>query len=242
MADFVVLPHPRDRILVRRGYERYAREMGLAGQEISAVATVDGGRARHPVIELDTGEWVVARRYLRGGALRRLNRTRYFRPHRALLELRITTRAAAYEVRVPQVIAAVERPSRIGYTATLFTGYLPDTEELATRLFRAGDAERAETLHATGVQIAKMHEAGIAHPDLNLRNFLVSKDDGGKVWIIDFDRAVLDRGSVSPRRRARDLLRLGRSIRKIGAPVGRAGAQALRDGYGPRWPGLPLLE
>ncbi|CAN5636486.1 hypothetical protein BH23GEM6_BH23GEM6_14250 [soil metagenome] len=236
MAEFVVLSLPRHRILVRRGYEVHARKMGLTGEEIPAVATVGGGRANHPVIELEGGERIVARRYMRGGALRHLNRERYFVPNRAIEELRITAHAAASGVRVPLTIAAVEKQTVLGYTATLFTRFVPNTRELASWLTYANEIERNRALTAAGEQIARMHAAGIAHPDLNLRNFLVSEADADRVWIIDFDRAVLSRASVGSRRRGRDLHRLGRSIRKIGAPVGLSGAEALRDGYGPKWP------
>jgi 3-deoxy-D-manno-octulosonic acid kinase len=236
MADFLVIPHPRHRILVRRGYETRARKMGLMGEKVSATATVSGGRADHPVIDLDGGEQVVARRYMRGGLLRHLNRARYFLPNRAIEELRITASAGASGVRVPLVIAAMEKRGILGYTATLLTRFLPDTQELASWLPEADEAERVRAMKAAGEQIAKMHTAGIAHPDLNLRNFLVSNGDAGKVWIIDFDRAVLVSGSVGERRRARDLRRLGRSIRKIGVRIGPSGVAALRDGYGPEWP------
>jgi tRNA A-37 threonylcarbamoyl transferase component Bud32 len=67
-----------------------------------------------------------------------------------------------------------------------------------------------------------MHEYGVYHADLNARNILVGRDG---VYVIDFDNA---RVSTAPARRsasaavpvagARNLLRLRRSIDKLGLP------------------------
>jgi 3-deoxy-D-manno-octulosonic acid kinase len=237
LAEYAVHPHPRERILLHRDYANRARELGLAGPGARAVGQVMGGREAHPIMELPGGERVVSRRYRRGGAVRHLNRARYFLGHRALQELRATARARAGGVRAPLVIAAVERPQRLGYTATLLTRLVPHAQELASWLAHAEKDDREGVLAAAGAQIAAMHEAGVAHPDLNLRNFLVSGSGGtGEICIIDFDRAVVLERGVTSGRRARDLLRLGRSIRKLRAPIDGPAHEALRAGYGPAWP------
>ncbi|CAN5636609.1 3-deoxy-D-manno-octulosonic acid kinase [soil metagenome] len=237
LADYAAHPHPRERILLHRDYASRARELGLAGSGARAVGEVLGGREAHPILELQGGERVVSRRYRRGGAVRHLNRARYFAGHRALQELRATARARAGGVRAPLVIAAVERPERIGYTAALLTRLVPDAQELDSWLRGAEPEDREAVLGAVGAQIAAMHEAGVAHLDLNLRNFLVSGSGGTtEAWIIDFDRALALDASVPSWRRARDLLRLGRSIRKLNAPIEGSGLEALRAGYGSAWP------
>jgi 3-deoxy-D-manno-octulosonic acid kinase len=236
LAEYIVHPHPRERILLHRDYATRARELGLAGPAAQAVGQVLGGREAHPILELPGGERVVSRRYRRGGAARHLNRARYFLGHRALQELRATARARAGGVRAPLVIAAVERPERVGYSAALLTRLLPEAQELASWLADAEPDDRMGVLAAAGAQIAAMHEAGVAHPDLNLRNFLVSRGETTHVWIIDFDRALTLDAGVPPSRRARDLLRLGRSIRKLRAPIDGPAHEALLAGYGPAWP------
>jgi 3-deoxy-D-manno-octulosonic acid kinase len=242
LADYAVHPRPGERILLHRAYADRARDLGLAGSDARAIGEVLGGREAHPILELPGGERVVSRRYRRGGAVRHLNRARYFAGHRALRELRATARARAGGVRAPLVIAAVERPQRIGYTAALLTRLVPDAQELASWLEAAAPEGRAGVLGAVGAQIAAMHEAGVAHPDLNLRNFLVSGSSvAPEVWIIDFDRAQALDVRVPSWRRARDLLRLGRSIRKLRAPIGESGQEALRAGYGSDWPLRSLL-
>jgi tRNA A-37 threonylcarbamoyl transferase component Bud32 len=61
-----------------------------------------------------------------------------------------------------------------------------------------------------------MHNAGIAHADLNLTNILVRADgDSPMVLLIDFDRARVFSASLSSRERERNLRRLRRSLNKL---------------------------
>lgn len=236
LADFSAVEAGPIRSLVRRGYEAEAallRGEGAGGEE-----RVAGGRADHPVVTLSGGERAVVRMYRRGGAMRHLNGARYFLGHRALEELRATERARAAGVRAPVVLAAAERRGRVGYTASLATRWIEGATELSGWLGGRGEGEARAALREAGAQIGRLHDAGVGHPDLNLRNLLVSAGPGGEpvVHLIDLDRARLYPGGVPGARRARDLLRLARSARKLRAPVDGRGWEALREGYGAAWP------
>lgn len=240
LTEFVAREEGAARMLVRRGWEGEAEHLGLRGDPLSA-ESVAGGRARHPVVPLADGGRAVVRRYRRGGAVRHLNRATYFGGHRAFDELRATERARGGGARVPEVLAATERRAGIGYAAWLATRLIPGATESAAWLRGAGEEARLAFFAEAGRQIARVHAAGVAHPDLNLRNLLVagngdspgeasaaggagSADDGRGpvVWVIDFDRARLFDGPVPPERRAADLARLGRSATKLGLPLGEA--------------------
>jgi 3-deoxy-D-manno-octulosonic acid kinase len=80
-----------------------------------------------------------------------------------------------------------------------------------------------------------MHDAGISHPDLNLRNLLIV-DPSAEVVVIDFDRARVFDGSAPASARARNLRRLARSARKLGITFDDLAWAALRSGYGGGWP------
>lgn len=246
LTDFTAREEGAARMLVRRALEGEAERLGLLGDPASADA-VAGGRARHPVVVLVDGGRAVVRRYHRGGAVRHLNRATYFGGHRAFDELRATERARGGGVRVPEVLAAVERRAGIGYSAWLATRLVPGAVESAAWLASAGGEERRAFFAEAGRQLARMHAAGVAHPDLNLRNLLVvgattpsseassangagttGGEGGVVVWVIDFDRARLFDGPVPPERRAADLARLGRSATKLGLPVGDADWAVLR--------------
>ena len=61
-----------------------------------------------------------------------------------------------------------------------------------------------------------MHEIGVEHADLNLRNILVVHETPvPEVYIIDFDKARLYPGQVPAARARRNLGRLLRSVNKL---------------------------
>ena len=63
-----------------------------------------------------------------------------------------------------------------------------------------------------GECIRQMHDRGVCHADLQLKNILVA--DAG-IFLLDFDRAQVH-DNISPLARARNLLRLRRSFEKLG--------------------------
>lgn len=237
LAGYVLLAEDGARMLVRRGYEASAARLGLHGTP-PADGWAGGGREPHPVVTLPEGERAVVRTFRRGGAVRHLNRGRYFLGHRAFAELRAAEAALRGGVRTPLPLAATERRSRPGYTAHFATLWVPGALDLAAWLPEAASDRRLGVLREAGRQLGRMHAAGVAHPDLNLRNLLVREPGSGpaEVYLLDFDRARVLAAPVAERRRTADLLRLARSARKLGAAVGAEGWAALREGYGAGWP------
>ncbi len=214
------------RLLVRRGYEGMAGVL-VDAWEGRAEEWIEGGRAPHPVVALPDGGKAVVRRYRRGGMVRHLNRDRYFGGDRAAHELRATERARSGGVHAPEVIAAGRIGAFPGYRAMIATRLIPGVQDAATALLAGRDTN--EVLFEAGQQIGRMHAAGVAHPDLNLRNLLVGKL--GELWVIDFDRAQLFEGVVPRARRRRDLARLVRSYVKLGLPVNPVRLGGLEVGY-----------
>lgn len=239
LREFAAVEEGGRRILARRGFEEWAASITVESCEAGAERTIGGGRAEHPVVPLADGGSAVLRRYRRGGLMRHLNRDRYFLGHRAFEEVRATMRAGRAGVSVPQVLAAAEWRRGVGYGALLATRWLSDTVGLDRWMAERRGAASLPALRAAGKQIARLHAGGIAHPDLNLRNLLVSvapEQPDPTLYLIDFDRARLMRRSVPPRRRARELERLARSARKLGLPLSDEAWSALREGYGGDWP------
>ena len=108
---------------------------------------------------------------------------------------------------------------------------LPSEEQTQTpaglvELTRAPLPSEEETLRECGALIRQMHEIGVFHSDLQVRNILVGADGP---LLIDFDKARLHH-SLGPWRRARNLLRFRRSFRKCG--LSEVLFQQLCEGYG----------
>lgn len=243
LAGFVPMLDGRTRLLVRRGWEDAAEHLADP-DHVSVDEELAGGRVPCRVTTLPGGARIVIRRYRRGGLVRWVNRTHYFGGNRAFDELRATERARAGGVRAPIVVAAIERPGRVaGYRAWLATELVPHAHDLAAWLHHSGadEVRRRAVLAEAGRQMGLMHAAGVAHPDVNLRNLLVAGDLGAEVYLIDFDRADVGVSAVQRGRRERDLRRLARSARKLGVIVAPEEWAAFRDGYGDAWPeGLDL--
>jgi 3-deoxy-D-manno-octulosonic acid kinase len=176
-----------------------------------------GGRGSVAVIETAAGA-LVRRDYLRGGLPRHLSRdaylwtgatrTRAFREFRLLLDLH------AAGLPVPEPVAARYRRRGLVYRAALLMRLIPDARTLGQVL--AAGADPQATLGPALAAVAQLHAAGVWHADLNADNLLV--DAGGKVWLIDFDRAQAGI-TAAPRLRG-NLDRLLRSLRKrMPAPV-----------------------
>ncbi len=233
LGDFVTMDIEGARVLVRDGYQAHAEF--LAGLRVpDGARRSKGGRAPHPIVPLGgTGTHALVRRYHRGGLLRHINRDRYFAGHRAFAELAATERARRAGVSIPLVLAAAEHPATIGYRAVLATLWIPSAAELPDWLARE-HVERRTVFERIGEQIRRMHEAGIAHPDLNLRNILVTEDGG--IVLLDFDRAVSYEGPAPTPARRRNLLRMARSARKLGIDLSNDDWSAIAAGYGTGWP------
>jgi glycosyltransferase 2 family protein len=104
--------------------------------------------------------------------------------------------AAAAGVRVPRVLLA----GRYGGGSGLLVQRLVPGRSLEER----DPAEVSDaTLAATWEQVARLHQAGIAHGDLGRDSVVV--DDDGQPWLVDFDHAG---AAASERARQADLVEL----------------------------------
>lgn len=173
------------------------------------------GRGRTPSVSLSGGSSLVLRRYRHGGLLGRLTGSLYLGPARALAELRVTAGAEQRGAPVPHVLCLVLWPI-LGplWSAIIGTREERNAADLLTSLREAETpAQRNRLSRQAGDAVGRLHDAGVEHPDLQLRNVIVTRDS--RVVIIDLDGAVFHRqGLLSVRKRAANLGRLARSAVK----------------------------
>lgn len=157
------------------------------------------------------------RRYRHGGLLGRVTGSLYLGPARALSELQVTARAEQLGAPVPHVMCLVLWPI-LGplWSAVIGTREETQATDLLTALREAPTpAERMQLSRRAGDAVGRLHDAGVEHPDLQLRNVIVTPDS--RVVIIDLDGAVFHRlGRLSTAKRAANLGRLVRSAVKNG--------------------------
>jgi 3-deoxy-D-manno-octulosonic acid kinase len=185
-----------------------------------------GGRQSAWFVQGDFGHGVL-RHYRRGGLAARLSRRHYIwlgeSRTRSFMEFRLLESLGAQGLAVPPPLAAAYWRSGLSYECAILVERLPDVRPLALMLDDAG----VPLVSAVAAALARMHEAGVWHADLNAYNILV--DARGHAWIIDFDRGR-QRG-VSARARANNMRRLRRSLEKVGGARGLALHDRLEAAY-----------
>jgi 3-deoxy-D-manno-octulosonic acid kinase len=156
------------------------------------------------------------------------------RPLRPLQELALTAEVRRRGVDAAEVLAA-RVDGRLVYRGVLVTAEVPGAVPLIEALRAAPDADGRRTLaERAGGAVARLHDAGVWHADLNMNNVLVPADAPGALVFVDFDRARLSAGPLTAAARRQNLRRLRRSLEKLdphGALGGAVESGAFREAY-----------
>ena len=183
------------------------------------ITPLSWGRGHVWRVHTDIQATVIIRFYRRGGFVRHFLSDIYWdRPPRPLAELVATETARQRGVPTIEVLGAYVRWMNSGlYRGLLISREAEGFHNLWEWLqMRSIGPTRSATLTAVARAIATMHEAGIAHADLNLTNILIqSSNTSPQVLLLDFDRAQVLSDPVPRPQRERTLRRLQRSFRKL---------------------------
>ena len=179
---------------------------------LGALDEMPGGRGTVAFVRTPAGERWVLRHYRRGGLMARIVADRYFYAGadgtRSFREFRLLRQLRAWDLPVPQAVAARYERTGLGYRADLITVELPVRRTVAQALQQAPIAP--DDWRAVGRCIGRLHAHGVQHADLNAHNLLLG--EAGEVYVLDFDRGrVRARG---PWEQA-VLARLQRSLQKV---------------------------
>lgn len=168
-------------------------------------------------------ERMVIRHYEHGGIFRALTRDLFLVGSRPFQELIITEMARKAGLPTMEVLAGIK--SRVFgpfYKGDLVSKEIPHSLDLIQYFTRWGKGrvqkrldEKRKLIHQAGRLVRKMHEVGIYHSDLHLKNFIVEMGERGigSLYIIDFDRSKIIHPLKSNKWFA-NLLRLDRSVEK----------------------------
>jgi tRNA A-37 threonylcarbamoyl transferase component Bud32 len=177
------------------------------------------GRKSHTILNLSEGARAVVRHYTHGGILRKITGDRFAGSERFLDEIRASEHLRTVGVNTPEVLGLLVQAGKLGFRrGALVTRMIEGGHDLldylksdAGRRQVADPSVKRTVIRAAAGQVRKMHDAGVFHADLHVKNLLLSPD--GRVWILDLDRArIMEKLSSS--RRLSNLIRLGRSIEK----------------------------
>jgi tRNA A-37 threonylcarbamoyl transferase component Bud32 len=208
-----------EEILISKGSEARLRHQGLldpAGlwKRASQPSHLIG--RGEVLISKGPGGAVAIRRYRHGGLLRRLTGDLFFFGNRPFQELVVTEEARSAGVPTLKILAAIRQRDWGGwYRGYLITEYLPATLDLIHYLDRQpAGTKRHQVIEQAAEAARKIHQKGIYHADLHLKNFLVEEGKRIKVYLIDFDKSTVC-SRLSPSRRMKNLQRLDRSAEKL---------------------------
>jgi len=159
------------------------------------------------------GRDFVLRHYMRGGLITKISEDQYFwtglkfsRPWR---EWVLLEKMQEKGLPVPTPVAVKVERKGVFYKADIMMHRIPHSRTLMHILM----AEELSEGHwiAIGSVIRRFHENGVYHADLNANNILL--DEGGRCFLIDFDRGRFRKPRLSWQKE--NLLRLKRSLNKI---------------------------
>lgn len=148
----------------------------------------------------------------RGGLLRGVLPDAFASSHRAVAEAKALERLS--EKGLSPRCLALEISGGLLKRLRIAVEEVPGARDILA-LSCAGVEDAEPLARAAGEAVRGMHEAGVAHADLNAANLLARRDGGiWRTWIIDFDGAHVGDRPVSGGRRLAGILRLCRSIDK----------------------------
>ena len=208
-------------MLVRAGLESSVDiEQCLQSRQTTEMTSRLYGREPLRVLQLPNGESLLVRIYRHGGLLRAVTGRLFITwPPRPFRELSITEEARRRGIPTIEVWGAcVERVWGPVYRGCLLTRQLSGANDLwsvlNSELLRSLGPNQVFRAVATSVRM--LHQRGIYHRDLNLKNILVRPEpEAVKSYLIDFDKARLFSMSLPAKMAQRNLDRLLRSARKL---------------------------
>lgn len=176
----------------------------------NAITGSSTGREVAWFIQSQQDEWVL-RHYWRGGLMAKFSRDKYLftgiQMTRPMLELALLEDMYQVGLPVPKPIAAKIERDGLFYHGDILIEKILNTKDLLAVLTE--DSFTKEQWQQLGQVIARFHNFGIDHADLNIKNILF---DGKQFYLIDFDQGK----KRVPRRfwQQSNLSRLLRSFKK----------------------------
>jgi 3-deoxy-D-manno-octulosonic acid kinase len=190
------------------------------------------GRGSYPVARIKTSAGkeieVIIRAYRRGGLAGLVLPDMFTDARRPLEELALTEKGRVDGVALPEIIGLqMKWVAPFFYRARIAVKKIPDTitlnETLLSFAKEGGNhkelyAKKRSLIAALVKSVRQLHNAGINHRDLNIRNILIKRAGlDFTAYIIDLDKSACEPGpkGLGFDKRIDNLIRLNRSLSKM---------------------------
>ncbi|HEY9161872.1 MAG TPA: lipopolysaccharide kinase InaA family protein [Desulfomonilia bacterium] len=150
------------------------------------------------------GDDMIVRELVHGGLFGKVTGRLFLSKSRSVRELRISNYLIGNGIRTPEIPAVRFIRSGIFYSIDVISRLVPNSIDLLTWLEKFRAEQKGEVLrfaqnnwqdnlfttifHETGSLVRRMHDLGVWHADLHLKNILL--DEHMNPWIIDLDKAL----------------------------------------------------
>jgi len=140
------------------------------------------GRSVIRIIEPD----LVVRTLMHGGLFRHITGKNFLSPARTVRELKVSAYLSLHGIPTPEILAV--RIMKHGFFSRIevVSRLVPDSVDLLTWL-ESPRTDSGDLMEKAGRIIRRIHDLGIYHADLHIKNLLL--DAGKDLWVLDLDKA-----------------------------------------------------
>jgi len=181
------------------------------------------GRSTCRTLRMDSlgDESFIVREYWHGGMVGKVFKDLFCDGMRPVRELSVCEAASQGGIKTTEIIAIVKNKS-FGplYKFRLVTREITESIDLIELILNSGEnqffGQKKLIINNLVKAVHDMHNVGIYHADLHLKNILVKSDPGGgvQVYIIDLDKSR-QYEKISFQSKMKNILRLDRSVVKL---------------------------
>jgi len=145
-------------------------------------ATTLTGRSPLRFIEPD----MVVRTLMHGGLFRHITGRRFLSPGRTVRELEVSSYLASHGIPTPEILAVRLIKNGLFLSIDVVSRFVPGSTDLLLYLEKPHQ-DAPDLLQKAGTLIRKIHDLGVYHADLHIKNLLL--DSEGSLWVLDLDKA-----------------------------------------------------
>ena len=229
-ALFSIIKKGNTLIIVKKKYKDQLLKQGIETPHNMCLNSTSTeffkGREKIPsvLIQGTDNEKMVIKHYTRGGFARKFSKDIFWGKLRPIKELKVLEEARLRNIQTAEILAVIiHKMPGFFYKAHLVSKVIPGGLDLKTYIEKLNQTTKSRRLSKKRqaiISVAKavrnMHDKGIYHADLNMKNIVIQKksDDLPVSYIIDFDKSTIT-GHLSSRNKFKNLFRLNRSADKL---------------------------
>ncbi|MCF6157711.1 MAG: hypothetical protein E3K32_03870 [wastewater metagenome] len=226
-VSFSVVKRGKLTVLVKEGYQECIQHILCDTESLykryGDNAGMKSGRGNYISVPLkeNHAERLIIKNYRHGGLFGKLFGGVFLNGDRPLIDIGINEVASQKGVPTAEVIAVTKRMFlgvfyRANFISKEISGAVDIMQFLKESPFEKIQKQKKVIIFALIKLIRKMHDIGIYHADLHLKNILIKEGENGEfdAYIIDLDKSVVSE-SLTLRQRMKNLQRLDRFIEKV---------------------------